>query len=129
VFVERRIWGFWTPEAGDLPNEKIFTSEGTSRLDRDALERDGYAHSRNRFGGTGPTFYVSPEQLYEEHQPKTPDCLVQLGLKLPCTAGDVKQAYRRMAKQYHPDAGGEGQQFVTLQRNFEQALSLVGVQS
>lgn len=54
-----------------------------------------------------------------------PDCLKILDLKLPCTEADVMAAYRDKAKQMHPDRGGDLDDFLRLQRYFEQALQLV----
>ncbi len=54
-----------------------------------------------------------------------PECLKVLGLTLPCTEDDVMLAYREKAKQMHPDRGGELDDFLRLQRYFEQALQLV----
>ena len=51
-----------------------------------------------------------------------PDFLVQLGLLLPCSPEDVKQAYLAKAKLAHPDAGGNTQQFIELQTAYERAL-------
>jgi curved DNA-binding protein CbpA len=48
-----------------------------------------------------------------------------LGLKLPCTAQEIKFAYRQKVKQVHPDHGGDEQRFLWLQSQFEQALALV----
>jgi hypothetical protein len=54
---------------------------------------------------------------------ETPRCLVALGLRLPCTEGDVLRAYRRRVKRLHPDRGGEQRQFMQLQADFEQAVA------
>ena len=54
-----------------------------------------------------------------------PTCLQSLGLKLPCTEAEVLAAYREKAKTLHPDRGGDLQQFLHLQQQFEQALQLV----
>jgi hypothetical protein len=47
--------------------------------------------------------------------------LTILGLTQPVTVDDVKQAYLEKAKAAHPDRGGDVQQFVRLQKAFEQA--------
>jgi len=54
-----------------------------------------------------------------------PTCLKVLGLELPCTEADVLTAYRKLAKTQHPDAGGDLNQFLRLQRYFEEASELV----
>ncbi len=54
-----------------------------------------------------------------------PACLRALDLKMPCTEAEVLAAYREKAKTLHPDRGGDLQQFLRLQKNFDQALTLV----
>lgn len=49
--------------------------------------------------------------------------LERLGLSLPVTPEDVKQAYREKAKQSHPDRGGDSNQFHSLQQAFDEALA------
>lgn len=56
---------------------------------------------------------------------ETPACLRALELKLPCKEADVKEAYRRLAEELHPDRGGDRKQFLRLQNHFEQALKFV----
>ena len=56
---------------------------------------------------------------------ETPGCLSLLGLKLPCTTEDVKEAYRKLAEQTHPDRGGSPIAFHRLRQNYEQALKFV----
>jgi hypothetical protein len=54
-----------------------------------------------------------------------PACLRTFDLQLPCTEEDVLAAYREQAKTMHPDRGGDLQQFLQLQKHFEQALALI----
>ena len=58
-----------------------------------------------------------------------PHCLKVLGLSLPCTEEDVLAAYREKAKEQHPDRGGDLDQFLRLQRYFEEARELVRQES
>jgi hypothetical protein len=51
-----------------------------------------------------------------------PDFLVRLGVMLPCSEQDVKEAYFAKVKHAHPDAGGNQEDFVALQTDFERAL-------
>ncbi len=50
-----------------------------------------------------------------------PEFLAVLGLVPPITVDDVKQAYLDKAKNAHPDRGGNPEDFIRLQRAFEQA--------
>lgn len=56
---------------------------------------------------------------------ETPRCLKALGLGLPCTEEDVKQAYRRRAEQLHPDRGGDRRRFHILQEQLEGSLQFL----
>ena len=53
-----------------------------------------------------------------------PPCLHALDLKWPITEAQVLAAYRQRVKDLHPDRGGDLQQFLRLQRYFEQAMHL-----
>ena len=53
---------------------------------------------------------------------EAPPCLRALGLTLPCTEEDVRQAYRRRAELVHPDRGGDIRRFLLLQQQLEQSL-------
>jgi hypothetical protein len=53
-----------------------------------------------------------------------PPCLQALDLAMPCTEEEVLAAYRRRVKTLHPDRGGDLQQFLRLQKHFEQAMYL-----
>ena len=55
----------------------------------------------------------------------TPYCLTALGLSLPCTQSEIKMAYRQLAEKMHPDRGGDRQEFLRLQRHFEEALQFM----
>lgn len=54
-----------------------------------------------------------------------PTCLQAFGLELPCTEAELLAAYRERAKSLHPDHGGDLEQFLRLQRHFDEALILV----
>lgn len=58
-----------------------------------------------------------------DNQP--PDCIAILGLMPPVTLEDVKQAYLAKARTMHPDRGGDPEQFVRLQKAFEDANEYV----
>jgi len=59
----------------------------------------------------------------------TPSCLRAMGLSLPCTNDDLKEAYRRLAKELHPDRGGDVQRFLMLQTHMEQATHFLQQQA
>lgn len=58
-----------------------------------------------------------------------PPCLHTFDLHLPCSEEAVLAAYRRRVKELHPDRGGDLQQFLRLQKHFEQAMALARSQA
>jgi hypothetical protein len=66
---------------------------------------------------------ANPRSPYWSRQDRPP-CLVALDLKLPCSEEEVLAAYRMRVKALHPDRGGDLQQFLKLQKHFEQAMHL-----
>jgi curved DNA-binding protein CbpA len=48
-----------------------------------------------------------------------------LGLRPPCTEAEAKKAYRRLAKEMHPDRGGDIDRFRNLAEQFEKALRYI----
>jgi DnaJ-class molecular chaperone len=41
---------------------------------------------------------------------------------LPCAIDEVKAAYRRRAKEAHPDAGGKAEDFIAIETAYRAAL-------
>ncbi len=58
-------------------------------------------------------------------EPEVPACLAILGLRPPLTLEDVKQAYLAKAMAAHPDRGGNADDFIRLQKAFEEANDYV----
>ena len=54
-----------------------------------------------------------------------PECLMILGLRPPLTLEDVKQAFMAKAMKAHPDRGGDPQEFIRLQKAFDDATEFV----
>lgn len=113
VFVERR---------GDPTRPAI-------RLDRQRLERDG-SHK------AGPNwwdiwFYLDPPDLSEWNRADgggtvpvaVAAALTRLELDHGAGADDIERAYRRMAKQAHPDRGGDADGFVAVRAAYETAIA------
>jgi curved DNA-binding protein CbpA len=48
-----------------------------------------------------------------------------LGLAFPCTAPEIKHAFRAKAKVMHPDSGGSNEAFQRLYQAYQEALKLV----
>jgi hypothetical protein len=96
----------------------------TLRLDRHMLETEGYTLAPN-IEIDDPLFFTQP---YADRSPlseaPSPDCFARLQLTYPCTVDEVKTAYRRLARQAHPDQGGSHEEFLALRAAYEQALQL-----
>lgn len=56
---------------------------------------------------------------------ETPACLIALGLRLPCSQEQVRQAYHRLAENLHPDRGGDRRRFAQLRKDFEMSLTFL----
>lgn len=63
-----------------------------------------------------------PDDSSRRSMKKRPESVERLGLQLPVTEGDVKQAYRMKAQEAHPDHGGEVSDFLEVQRAFDEAV-------
>ncbi|MBX3426136.1 MAG: hypothetical protein KF688_10690 [Pirellulales bacterium] len=54
-----------------------------------------------------------------------PPCLETFGVDAHCSEEQLWAAYRERVKDAHPDRGGDLQQFLRIQKHFEQSLHLV----
>ncbi|MFO0944595.1 MAG: PilZ domain-containing protein [Planctomycetota bacterium] len=55
-----------------------------------------------------------------------PPCLEELGLRLPCTADEVRASFQKRVRHAHPDRGGDVESFVRLRAAYHEALALLG---
>ncbi len=87
-----------------------------------ALDFRAYLRSLHRgLALIAQSMYEIPEWARRE----TPPSIAALGLRVPCTAEDLKRAYRKRVKRLHPDHGGDQRRFLQLQAQFEEAMTLV----
>ena len=113
---------------GQAPNWQGLAA-GQIRLNRASLEKWGYAFvsfgDADRYGLEEPLFYTT---RFDERAngAATLDCFVELEVEPPYTIAAVKNAYRRLAKQHHPDLGGVASRFLALQMAYRQALDYLG---
>lgn len=115
VYVTRRGCGLdqlgtddeaWTPEDPTVP------------LDRLRLEREGSVNCRSyRLSD----FYTTRDGAMGDAE-RDPNAFRILGLSPPCTAEDVKTAYRRRALEVHPDRGGTPGDFQAVESAYRQLL-------
>ena len=97
----------------------------TIMLDRQVLESGGTVPHK---GFYDQYFSLSPNPVesYRYGRTGVPACFMELGLsKFPCSLEEVGRAYRRKSKIVHPDAGGDHEEFVQLQEQYEIACRLV----
>ncbi len=123
VYVEQRPY-----LAGDRTGGWLDEERPTFRLDRQELEREGHAFisvAEHISDADEPVFFVRPrDERLSGYGRQAPECLTTLSLSWPCTANDVKKAYRSLAKGAHPDGGGSHERFLALQDAYEQALRM-----
>lgn len=102
---------------------------GLIRLNRASLEKWGYAFvsfgDADRYGLEEPLFYTT---RFDERgsDAVAQDCFAVLEVEPPYTVAAVKNAYRRLTKQHHPDLGGVALRFLALQMAYRQALDYLG---
>jgi hypothetical protein len=125
VYVDQRSY-----LASDRAGGWLGGARPTFRLDRQELEREGYAFisvAEHISDADEPVFFVRPrDERLSGYGRQAPECLTTLNLSWPCTANDVKKAYRSLVKGAHPDGGGSHERFLALQDAYEQALRMLG---
>jgi hypothetical protein len=120
VYVEQRVY-----DGTDPPDIRLGDTGATLRLSRKNLKRDGYALAPVTADVDDPMFFLTPfHERVTQPGGRVPSCLERLGLPYPATTAQVKAAYRQLAKNAHPDRGGNNEEFLALQAAYEQALTL-----
>ncbi|WP_442484456.1 DnaJ domain-containing protein [Aeoliella sp. SH292] len=93
-------------------------------LDREEFEKTGRAKSKSR---GYDVFYADPSiYLAELKRSNRPECFERLGVPGGATVEEIKAAYRILAKDTHPDRGGDAKEFVAIKEWFDQAMAYVG---
>ena len=116
VYVDARSFHSENQKKGFWHNYDIDTY---FTLDRQELESKGEAWS----SAQKEMYYTLP--IAQRNLPLTPECIRALGLMMPCSIDDVKDAYRQKAKQTHPDSGGSAEAFLALQENYLEAIDFL----
>jgi len=78
-----------------------------------SYDRDQYIHANESWRGPLGLFSDNPENVKD---------LSFLGLQPPSSPEEIKQAFRKKARNIHPDQGGEHQAFIQLQKVYLRAL-------
>jgi hypothetical protein len=104
IYVDQRPY---SPEA--LTASWLSPDPTTFRLDRRLLECQDYAFIpvTSDIADTRESlfYYSAGHQDMRWKGRQLPQCLYDLELSWPCTAKDVKRAYRELVRRAHPDGG------------------------
>ena len=99
------------------------------RLRRKKLETDGEIYWSH--GTLVRCFYTAEKKNRIDALYKTrslPGFFQFFGLQCDAKKDDLKRAYKRMARQHHPDAGGSNSAFQSLQAQYKTALVWFGME-
>jgi hypothetical protein len=120
IYVEREPYREGMALAGDWRDFVV----DTFVLDREEFESTGKATGGSRWYNT---YYTDPAIYFAERRSMAhrPDCFVRLNVPAGATAEEIKAAYRRLARNTHPDAGGDAEEFKQVQVWYEQAMACV----
>lgn len=92
----------------------------TLAVDREVLRREGRAPHR------GSYFYATEEKgirgVHADLTSRHAWCAA-LDVSFPCSPGSIKSAYRRLAREKHPDAGGSTAEFQAVERAYREAIA------
>jgi DnaJ domain len=143
-----RTWARWVPDYAWRDGKRgawwvddgLFADSYADRFDlvEEAVVfcmRQGYHAQwmapRRRSSQPPPRRPTSPEPPKAAPDPRIPQHLAAqyrlLGLGGDATLKDVREAYRALAKRYHPDAGGSHRQFLALHTAYEQVFCWVEI--
>ena len=137
----RFFWAaWWTGAPTDRPFRRPDASNGGATTPEEALRAAELAAQRTltpidgRWAGAWsrvlrelpPWPSPKPAAPKKPPAPATPSVWTRLGLTSKATALEVKQAYHRLARQAHPDHGGDAADFRALVAAYERALERAG---
>ena len=104
--------------AGRWPG--LITTSKPLLLIASSLRRDGWCEPIVIAGLSS-----TPPHRKERNKPATPQYLEVLGLERGANPAAIDGAYRRLAMKYHPDHGGDVEEFKRLQEAYETAMGSV----
>jgi hypothetical protein len=113
----------WQRQEKDGPTAEV-PKPRTLTIDREALRREG------RYTHHGSNFYASEEdgiRVVQEALTARHGWCAALGVRFPCSAESIKSAYRRLARENHPDAGGDPARFRDLERAYREAMAYLAL--
>jgi hypothetical protein len=114
----------WQPPQGGT---RYASSHNSSTTGQTGPTPNSYPHnSANRPHNSGGDRRTPPTSSVKSPPGKPPAAADVLGLTWPATIEEIKAAYRRLAKQNHPDLGGDLLQFQQIQDAYQQLMAVVG---
>ncbi len=118
IFVDREPWR----ESAKLSGDWRDFQQRTFVLDRAEFERTGKAGRSKWWYGT---YYADPAIYYAESKATAfrPECFIVLDLAADASRDAIHKAYRRLARQTHPDHGGDSEEFKRVRKAYEDALA------
>jgi DnaJ-domain-containing protein 1 len=107
------VWdGFFSTKDADCQSVKYSLSH-LLQLEREEFKAILDEYVSRIYTQTAQDRTLSQADVYD------PQLLAQFGLPPDAGSSEIKQRYRAMARQYHPDRGGESAQFVQLVALYE----------
>ena len=83
-----------------------------------SMSREEYASAVNEFFARVYYEFYRENGITSGARAYDPEALSRLGLTFDAGEADVKKKFRELAKEHHPDAGGDAAKFVELMRNY-----------
>ena len=102
---------------------------------RDGVEKGGYslaalaAMDKNAYKRVVDEFFSYVYYEYYKENGITniraydPDVLSSLDLPFDAAEGDIKRRFRELAKEYHPDTGGDAAKFIALMEAYKKLIA------
>jgi DnaJ-domain-containing protein 1 len=125
-----RAYARWTPEYKWYDHKQGAWWIDDLVLDACAAMFSNLQEAQDAILDEGVLQWIAPRQAYTRRarpqMPVIPLYLMPdyrlLGLPSTATMQEVKAAYKSLAKQCHPDAGGSHERFIALQHSYERVL-------
>jgi hypothetical protein len=115
IFINRVLYEYWTKTKTRFTT--FFTYRDFIRGKAEEIRQKQQYSSRSK----EDTHSSSKSHL--RITPRLANAYAILGLSLNADKQQIKNAYRKLVKQHHPDAGGDAQKFIKVQTAYETLLS------
>jgi hypothetical protein len=124
----------WSRECDFYASPEIYFAEQAQRAQEAAERRRWIDEAPERARQAGERFRQATEQFHRDAErllgrlrgEDRAKCFVRLGVSRDATVDQIKSAFRQLARQMHPDAGGNAGDFARLREAYEQAIGIAG---